>query len=234
MACAEKARYKLLEVRLKKHNTIGVDLVPSSCKHKLTVQSIFDRSSCVFPVAPKVCISWPASKVQTPTGFYLQGWKKLYQIVHLFQMFVTYVKHLSHGETQREMIVATVLYIFKARASANPKAVPMGYLVNTYQKIPDYVKKHKLHLIKPPTAALDYRTYEGRCMKRKKHMDIEMPKEVQMTKKHMESLEICQSKHGTGKPPRFHKECDAVAERLTQEKEETMLNTDLKKILSAM
>ena len=108
-------------------------------------------------------------------------------------MFATYVKHLSHREMPREMIVATVLYIFKDRASANPKAVPMGYLDNTYQKIPDYVKKHKLHPIKPPTATLDYRTHEGRCMKRKKHMDIDMPKEVRLSMKARCSVERLQS-----------------------------------------
>lgn len=110
--------------------------------------------------------------MQTPIGFASEDRKNLYQIVHLFQMFVTYVKHLSHGETQREIIVATVLYILKARASANLKVVPMEYLDKTYQAIADHVEKHKSHLIKPPTAALDYWTHKGRHARRKNCMDI--------------------------------------------------------------
>ena len=61
-------------------------------------------------------------------------------------------------------------------------------------------------------------------MRPKKRLDIEMPKEVRKIKSYVESLRICQSKHGTGKPPRFDEECDAVAERLTQEKETVFLN----------
>ena len=72
--------------------------------------------------------------------------------MHLFQMFVTYVKHLSHKETQREMIVATVLDVLKARASTKPKAL---YLHQIYQTIADHVEKHKSHPINPPTAELD-------------------------------------------------------------------------------
>ena len=126
-ARAEKAEYKLLELRLKKHNTIIVDLVPWTCRHKLTVQSTFDQMSCVFPVAPKVCTFCPASKVQTPTSFTLRAEKSCIGSWKFFHMFVTYVKHLSHPETPREMTVATVLYILKAGASANQKAMPIDY-----------------------------------------------------------------------------------------------------------
>lgn len=72
-------------------------------------------------------------------------------------MFVTHVKHLSHPEMPREMTVATVSYILKAGASANPKAVPTEYLDKTYQAIADHVERHKLRPIKPPAAALEYR-----------------------------------------------------------------------------
>ena len=109
-------------------------------------------------------IQSPASKVQTPTDFAFKGTRKSYQIVHLFQMFVTYVKHLSHKEIQREMIVATMLDVLKARASTNPKAL---YLDQTYQTIPDFVEKHKSRLIKLPTSELDDRTHERKACETK-------------------------------------------------------------------
>ena len=230
---AEKAGYRLAEVRLKKHDTIKMDLV-RSCRHKLTVQSTFDQSSCVFAVAPKECTSCPASKVLKPTAFNFKGGKRLYQIMHLLQMFVTYVKLLNYAETPREMIVATMLYVIEAGASANPKAVPMEYLDEIYQAIADHAEEHKSRMIKRPPAALDYQTQEGRHVKRKKRtVDIEMPEEVQTIKSYVESLKICHEKHGKAKSPIFQKECDAVAERLTQEKE-TTLDIDVKKIPNAM
>ena len=233
---AKKAGYKILEVRLKKYDTIELDLLPSSCRHKLTVQSTFDHSSGVFPVAPKVCTSCPASTVQTANGFTFQGGRKLYRIMHILQMFVTYVKHLSHGETPREMIVATVLYVLNTGASTHPMPLPMEYADETYIAITDHVEKHKPNPIKPPAAALDYRTSEGRHRRRKKRtgeVDIEMPSEVQTIQSYVESLKICQLKHGDGKSPRFQEECDAVAKTLTEEKE-TTLDIDLKKMPTAM
>ena len=80
------------------------------------------------------------------------------------------------------MTVATVLYILKAGASANPKAVPIEYLDKTYQAIADHVEKHKLRPIKPPAAALEYRTHKGRRVRPKKRLDIEMPKDVRKIK----------------------------------------------------
>ena len=233
---AKKAGYTILEVRLKKHDTIEVDLLDLFCRHKTTVRSTFDLSSGVFHVAPKVCTSCPASKVKTPTSFTIKGEQRLYQIMHLFQMFVTYVNNLSHGDTPREMIVATVLYVLKARAPSNPKELPMEDLDTTYQPIADSVEKHKSGPIKPPTAALDYRTLEGRRVRRKKRSgdaDVEMPQEVQTIKSYVENLKICQRKHGRAKLLVFQEECDAVAERLTQEKE-TTLDIDLKKMPTAM
>ena len=167
---AKKAGYNILEVQLKKHDMIEVDL-DLFCRHKSTVRSTFDLSSGVFHVAPKVCTSCPTSKVKTPTSFPIKGEQKLYQIMHLFQIFVTYVNNLSHGDTPREMIVATVLYIVKARAPSNPKELPMEDLDTTYQPIADSVEKHKSCPIKPPTG-----THEGRRVRRKKrsgNADIE-------------------------------------------------------------
>lgn len=231
---AESAGYKLVEVRLKKHDTIEIDLKPSSCTHEMTVQSAFDKSSCLFPVAPKACTSCAASKVQKPTGFNFEGGRRLYQVMHLFQMFINYVKHINHGETPREMILATILYILKTGASSNPKALPMEYLDDTHEAIANHVEEHGSRPIKPPIAALDYRTNEGRHSKRKKPIvDIEMPEEIQTIKTYVEGLKICASKHGSGKPPRFQEECDGVAERLTQQNE-TTLDVDLRKMPSAM
>lgn len=154
--------------------------------------------------------------------------------MHLVQMFVAYVKLLNYAETPREMIVATMLYVIEAGASANPKPLPMEYLDETYQAIADHAEEHKPRTIKPPPAALDYRTQEGRHVKRKKRtVDIEMPEEVQTIKSYVENLKICHEKHGKGTSPIFQKECDAVADRLTQEKE-TTLDIDVKKIPNAM
>ena len=122
-AGADSAGYRLADVRLKKHDTIEIDLVPS-CRHKVTVESTFDPSSCVFSVAPKVCASCPASKVQTPNAFDFEGGRKLYQIMHLMQMFTTYVKHISHGDAPREMIVAAMLYILKAEFQLHRRPCP--------------------------------------------------------------------------------------------------------------
>ena len=75
--------------------------------------------SLLFPQKYAHLVPHPKSCVQrqTPTGFTFKGTRKSYPIVHLFQMFVIYVKHLSHKETQREMIAATMLDVLKARAS---------------------------------------------------------------------------------------------------------------------
>ena len=54
-----------------------------------------------------------------------------------------------------------------------------------------------------------------------------------MIKSYVENLKICQRKHSRAKLLIFQEECDAVVERLTQEKE-TTLDIDLKKMPSAM
>jgi len=80
-------------------------------------------------------------------------------------MFMTYMNHLGHGDSPREMIVATVLHVLKAGAKSSAKEVPMGQFNTIYQTIADNAKKPKSSPIKPPIAALDYRTHEGRHKK---------------------------------------------------------------------
>ena len=136
---AKRAGYKLLEVRLKSHDMMKVELLKSSGRHKWSGD---------FSVVPQVSRSCPMSGEQTPAGFSFEGVAELYRIVHLLLLFVTYVKHISHVETTRE-IVATVLYVLKAGTSANPKATPMDYLDETYKKIMDHGDNHKSRTIKP-------------------------------------------------------------------------------------
>ena len=72
-----------------------------------------------------------------------------------------------------------------------------------------------------------------RQKKRSGNVDMEMPLQVQMKKSYVESLKICQHKHGSTKQSKFYKECDAVTESLTREKV-TMLDIAFEKILSDM
>jgi hypothetical protein len=234
---AREAGYKLLEVRLKKHDTIEVNLLKSSCRHKLTVQSTFDQLSGVFPVVLPECASCPASVEETPTNLSFEGGGELYRIMLLFQMFITYVTHISHVETPREMIVATVLYILRATIPVNPKPVSMDKLDKLYQSKMKEIEQQKSRPIKPPTLALDYRTQEGRHVRRKKrtgYVDIEMPPDVQTIQTYVDSLRLCEANHYSKKQPsEFQKECDAVAKKLTNEKVVT-LDIVIEKIPSEM
>ena len=222
---AKEAGYRLLEVRLEKNDTIAIHLtrLHSSCSHKLTVKSTFDQSSGNFPVVTPKCESCPAS-TQRPSKFSFVGGGELNRILLVCKMFSTYVSHIRHADTPREMIVA-FSYILRAGASLRMKAMDMNVLSEIHANAMNEIDKQKPGSVRPPVAALDYRTQEGKRTRRKKRKgyitDIEMPKKIQTIETFVDGLKTCEAEHWINCQPLFWEECDLAVEMLTKEKVRT-------------
>ena len=140
-------------------------------------------------------------------------------------MFSMYVSYIRHADTPREMIVVALSYILRAGASLRMKAMDMNVLSEIHANAINEIDKQKPGSIRPPVAALDYRTQEGKRTRQKKRKgyitDIEMPKKIQIIETFVHGLKTCEAKHWINCHPLFWDECDLAMEMLTKEKVRT-------------
>lgn len=226
MKTVREAGYRLMEVHLVKNDTIEMKLtrLDSSCRHWLSVESTFDPSTGKFHVDLPKCKFCPASSSPASVVSFLGG-EQLHQIMLICKMFNTYVTFIKHGDTPREMIMAAVLYILRAGAAPRMTPLNMDKLNEYLEKGLKENKNRDPASIKPPVAALDYRTQEGKRVRRKKRngiiTNIQMPREVQTMETYVASLKTCETEHWRKSQPSFQVECDTVVKMLTKKKVQT-------------
>lgn len=129
----------------------------------------------------------------------------------------------THAKAPREMRAATALYLLKAEVLLVMKCRHEERLDELYESALAKTSQKKSGKIKPPLAALDYCTLEGRHLSRKKckqkFVTMETMTEIQMMKTYVESLKICKAEQGKEKVRSvFHLACDVVVKLLMQEK----------------
>ena len=117
-------------------------------------------------------------------------------------IFEGYLKFTIHMEALQEMRAATALYLIKAEVLSVMKCRLEQRLHELYESALAETGQKSAE-IKPPLAALDYRTLEGRHVSRKKckqkFVTMETLTEIQMMKTYVESLKICEAEHGKEK-----------------------------------
>lgn len=226
MKIVREAGYRLVEVHLVKNDTIAMTLtrLDSSCRHRLSVESTFDQSTGNFHVDLPKCKSCPAS-TSPVSNFFFVGGEQLHRIMLICKMFNTYVTSIKHGDAPREMIMAAVLYILRAGAAPRMKPMDMRKLNEYLERGLRENKNRDPATFKPPVAALDYRTQEGKHVRRKKRngfiTNIEMPSRVQTMETYVASLKTCETEHWRKSQSSFQVECDTVVKMLTKKKVQT-------------
>ena len=219
-----KSGYRVGDVRLDKSDTIEIEVsqLKSTCKHKMKAKVTFNHLSGTFPVIVPKCQLCSTST--TPTcGFSFKGGAELNRIMLICKIFEAYLMFTTHTEAPREMMAATALYLLKAEVPSVMKCRREQTLDELYESALAETSQKKSGEIKPPLAALDYRTPEGRHVPRKKRkqkfVTMETPTEIQTMKTYVESLKTCEAEHGEEKATSmFHLECDVAVEMLMQEK----------------